>query len=287
MKNFILHLEKNGYVAKSRQRAEYYATDYLNWLNQRNLEIQEAVYNDLLNYIGHLQKQDSSKSKVNESLRNIRLYYDYLQIPNIAYGVKIRGEQHESMPLFSEAELDKIYQLFETKSQKGYWRFSDKILLGLIVYQCLDTRDIFRIELNDLNLEKGTIYIPEGIKRKASRTLKLEPHQIIPLHDYIQNHRENEVTEKLFSPQCTCLGRLQGQLKDLFKQVKAQAAENEINLIRFGQIRNSRITLWVRRYGLRKAQYLAGFKRVDTVERYRTNDTEDLIEHVQKYHPLQ
>ena len=287
MKNFILHLEKNGYVAKSRQRAEYYATDYLNWLNQRNLEIQEAVYNDLLNYIGHLQKQDSSKSKVNESLRNIRLYYDYLQIPNIAYGVKIRGEQHESMPLFSEAELDKIYQLFETKSQKGYWRFSDKILLGLIVYQCLDTRDIFRIELNDLNLEKGTIYIPEGIKRKASRTLKLEPHQIIPLHDYIQNHRENEVTEKLFSPQCTCLGRLQGQLKDLFKQVKQQAQENEINLIRFGQIRNSRITLWVRRYGLRKAQCLAGFKRVDTVERYRTNDTEDLIEHVQKYHPLQ
>lgn len=287
MKNFIVHLEKNGYVAKSRQRAEYYATDYVNWLNQRNLQIEEATYNDLLNYIGHLQKQDSSKSKINESLRNIRLYYDYLQIPNIAYGVKIRGEQHESMPLFSEAELDKIYQSFTTQSKKGYWRFSDKIILGLIVYQCLDTRDIFRIELTDLDLNKGTIYIPEGIKRKASRTLKLESHQIIPLHDYIQNHRENETTEKLFSPQCTCLGRLQGQLKDLFKQVKAQAAENEINLIRFGQIRNSRITLWVRRYGLRKAQYLAGFKRVDTVERYRTNDTEDLIEHVQKYHPLQ
>lgn len=286
MNKFILHLEKNGYVAKSRQRAEYYATDYMNWLNQRNLEIQEATYNDLLNYIGDLQKQGSSKSKINESLRNIRLYYDYLQIPNIAYGVKIRGEQHESMPLFSEPELDNIYQTFETKSQKGYWRFSDKIILGLIVYQCLDTRDIFRIELADLNLEKGTIYIPEGIKRKASRTLKLESHQIIPLHDYIQNHREKDTTEKLFSPQCTCLGRLQGQLKDLFKQVKIQAQENEINLIRFGQIRNSRITLWVRRYGLRKAQYLAGFRRVDTVERYRQQDTEDLSEYVNKYHPL-
>ena len=287
MRNFILHLEKNGYVAKSRQRAECYATDYVNWLNQRNLPIQEATYNDLLNYIGHLQITGSSKHRINESLRNIRLYYDYLQIPNIAYGVKIRGEQHESMPLFSEAELDNIYQAFETKSQKGYWRYSDKIILGLIVYQCPDTRDIFRIELTDLDLNKGTIYIPEGIKRKASRILKLESHQIIPLHDYIQNHREKDTTEKLLSPQCTCLGRLQGQLKDLFKQVKLQAAENEITLIRFGQIRNSRITLWVRRYGLRKAQYLAGFRRVDTVERYRTNDTEDLIEHVQKYHPLQ
>ena len=136
-------------------------------------------------------------------------------------------------------------------------------------------------------MEKGTVYIPEGIKRKASRTLKLESHQIIPLHDYIQKHREKDTTEKLFSPQCTCLGRLQGQLKDLFKQVKQQAQENEINLIRFNQIRQSRITLWIKQYGLRKTQYMGGFRRVDNVERYRQQDTEDLSEYVNKYHPLQ
>lgn len=287
MNDFILHLEKNGYVAKSRQRAEYYASDYLDWLNQRNLDIKEATYNDLLNYIGHLQITGSSKSKVNEALRNIRLYYYYLQIPNIAYGVVIRGEQQQSLPLLNSEELDKLYHHFETQSQKGYWRHSDKILLGLIVYQCLDTRDIFRIELNDLNLNKGTIYIPEGIKRKASRTLKLEPHQIIPLHEYIQSHREKETTEKLFSPQCTCLGRLQGQLKDLFKQVQQQAKAIELDIIRFNQVRQSRITLWIKQYGLRKTQYMAGFKRVDNVERYKQQDTEDLSEYVKKYHPLQ
>lgn len=287
MTDFILHLEKNGYVAKSIQRAEYYASDYLDWLNQRNLDIKEATYNDLLNYIGHLQITGSSKSKVNEALRNIRLYYDYLQIPNIAYGVVIRGEQQQSLPLLSSEELDKLYHHFETRSQKGYWRYSDKIILGLIVYQCLDTRDVFRIELTDLNLNKGTIYIPEGIKRKASRTLKLEPHQIIPLHEYITKHREKDITEKLFSPQCTCLGRLQGQLKDLFKQVQQQAKEIELDIIRFNQVRQSRITLWIKQYGLRKTQYMAGFKRVDNVERYKQQDTEDLSEYVKKYHPLQ
>ena len=286
MKNFILHLEKNGYVEKSVQRAEYYASDYLDWLTQRNLDIKEATYNDLLNYIGHLQITGSSKHRINESLRNIRLYYDYLKLPNIAYGVVIRGEQHQPLPLLSDEELDKLYQRFETQSRKGYWRFSDKIILGLIVYQCLDTRDIFRIELTDLDLTKGTIYIPEGIKRKASRTLKLEPHQIIPLHEYITNHREKDTTQKLFSPQCTCLGRLQGQLKELFKQVKEQAREINLDVVRFGQLRTSRLTLWVRQYGLRKAQYLAGFKRVDTIERYRQQDTEDLSEYVKKYHPL-
>jgi hypothetical protein len=52
----------------------------------------------------------------------------------------------------------------------------------------------------------------------------LEAHQILQLHHYIENHRD-KTTEKLFSPQCSCLGRLQGQLKALFKQVKQQGDE--------------------------------------------------------------
>ena len=142
MDNFILHLEKNGYVAKSIKRATARASHYLQWLEERRLHLREATYNDLLNYIGDLQKQGSSKYKINEALRNIRLYYHYLGIPNIAYGVVIRGEHKQSMPLLSSEELDKLYDHFETQSQKGYWRYSDKILLGFIVYQCLDTHDI-------------------------------------------------------------------------------------------------------------------------------------------------
>ena len=285
MKKFSTYLVKMGYVEKSIQRAVYYAEDYENWLIQKHLTAKEATYNDLLNYIGYLQQTGSSKTRINEALRNIRLYYNYLQVPNIAYQVVLRGEEKKQLPLLTSEELERLYNHFETRSQKGYWRHSDKILLGLIVYQCLDTRDIYRLELGHLNLESGKIYIPEGIKRKASRTLKLEAHQIIPLHHYINNHRDTS-TEKLFSPQCTCLGRLQGQLKDLFKQVKEQAKEIDIDLVRFNQIRQSRITLWIRQHGLRKTQYMGGFRRVDNVERYRQQDTEDLSEYVQKYHPL-
>lgn len=285
MKKFSAYLVKMGYVEKSIQRAVYYAEDYENWLAQKHLTAKEATYNDLLNYIGDLQKQGSSKTRINESLRNIRLYYNYLQVPNIAYQVVLRGEEKKQLPLLTSEELERLYNHFETRSQKGYWRYSDKILLGLIVYQCLDTKDMYRLELGHLNLESGKIYIPEGIKRKASRTLKLEAHQIIPLHHYINNHRDTS-TEKLFSPQCTCLGRLQGQLKDLFRQVKEQAKEIDIDLVRFNQIRQSRITLWIRQHGLRKTQYMGGFRRVDNVERYKQQDVDDLREYVMKYHPL-
>jgi hypothetical protein len=37
---------------------------------------------------------------------------------------------------------------------------------------------------------------------------------------------------------------------------------------------------------LRKTQYLAGFKRVENVERYRQQDNEDLQEAIKNYHPL-
>ena len=221
MNSFQLHLAQRGYVAKSIQRAVYCAAAYESWLKQRNLTRQEATYNDLLNYIGHLQKAGSSKSTINESLRNIRLYYAYLQLPNIAYGVKIRGETHQSLPLLTAEALEKIYHHFETRSEKGYWRYSDKLLLGLIVYQVVDTRDLYRL----------------------------------------------------------CIDHL-------IKQVKAQAQALGVDVLRFNQLRQSRLTLWIRQYGLRQAQYMAGFKRVGNVERYRQQDTEDLREYVRKYHPL-
>jgi len=286
MQDFEKYLIKNSYVSKSIQRATTVAKRYNEWLLTQNLNAQTAKYTDLMNYIGQLQKDGSSKAKINEYLRNIRLYYDYLDVPNIAFGVVIKGEERNTMPLFNDEELDRIYNHFESRSKKGYWRYSDKIILGFIVYQCLDTKDIYRIELKDLDLTKGKIYIPEGQKRKAARTLKLEAHQIVPLYEYIEKYRDEEATEKLLSPQCTCLGRLQGQLKDLFKQVKLQAAENGISLIRFNQIRQSRITIWIRQHGLRKTQYLGGYKRVDNVERYRQQDVEDLRESIKKYHPL-
>ena len=282
---FILHLEQKGYVSKSTQRAAYYATHYANWLQAHQLCVEEATYNDLLNYIGHLQASGSSKHKVNEALRNLRLYYTYLQIPNIAYGVAIRGEQHQSLPLLSAKELEQLYQHFAPQSQQGYWRHSDKLLLGLIIYQCLAPRELFRIALNELDLSQGTLYIPAGLKHKAARRLKLEAHQIMPLHHYVQNHRDSS-TEKLFSPQCSCLGRLQGQLKGLFKQVHKQAQEIGVDLIRFTQLRQSRLTLWIQQYGLRQAQYMGGYKRVANVERYRQQDTEELSASVQQYHPL-
>ncbi|WET69682.1 hypothetical protein [Sphingobacterium sp.] len=66
------------------------------------------------------------------------------------------------------------------------------------------------------------------------------------------------------------------QFKALNDQTGVLGTEINYNIIRLNQLRQSRITLWIKQYGLRKTQYLAGFKRVGNVERYRQQDSEDL-----------
>jgi integrase len=282
--DFTNYLIKNGFVAKTRQRMLYCSNHYQMWLTERNITTEEATYKDLLNYIGDLQKE-KSKPVINEHLRAVSHYYRSLQLPDIAYQVRIRGIEKPQQILFTEDELNTIYNSYEPQAQKGFWRNSDKILLGFIIYQALDERDILRIELEHLQLEKGTIQIPAGQKRKEARTLKLEAFQILQLHNYLENHRDKN-TEKLISPQAEKFDNLHDQITNLNRQIRKLGETLQMDIRRLSQLKQSRITLWIKQYGLRKTQYYGGFKRVENVERYRQQDSEDLRQYVLEFHPL-
>lgn len=283
--SFTNYLLKNGFVEKSIQRMLYCSSHYQKWLTERNITTEEATYKDLLNYIGHLQ-ESKSKPVINEHLRAVSHYYRSLQLADIAYQVRVRGIEKSQLILFTEDELNHIYNSYEPQAQKGFWRYSDKILLGLTIYQALDERDIERLEINHLNLQTGKLEVPGGSKRKVARTLSLEAHQILQLHYYIENHRDKS-TEKLISPQAAKFTNLHDQFKEINKQIRTLATELNYNLTRLHQLRQSRITLWIKQHGLRKTQYYAGFRRVENVERYRQQDSEDLRQYVLQFHPLQ
>ena len=283
--DFAAYLIKNGFVEKTIQRMQYCANHYQKWLTGINLTAEEATYKDLLNYIGHLQ-ESKSKQVTNEHLRAVSLYNRHLQIPDIAYQVRVKGVEKQQYIMFGEEELNLIYNSYETKARKGFWRHSDKILLGFVIYQALDERDIGRLELQHLNLQTGKLSVPGGNRKKVARTLNLEAHQILQLHHYIETHRD-KTTEKLISPQAAKFANLHDQFKALNNQIRALGTEINYSIVKLNQLRQSRITLWIKQYGLRKTQYMAGFKRVENVERYRQQDSEDLRQYVLQFHPLQ
>lgn len=80
--------------------------------------------------------------------------------------------------LLESEELEELYYNFETdKYQEEYHKYTlkrAKVIIGLIVYQGMNTTDLGNRKTEHLQLNKGKIYVP-STKRSNARELKLKP----------------------------------------------------------------------------------------------------------------
>jgi len=280
--DFRNYLEQKEIVEKNITRMVNLLKSWLVWLP---VEVEDSSYALLLDFIGYLQKEEKSTHHINRSLQTISHYYQFKELPNIALTTRVKGTiSKANIKPLTEEELTKIYEVFESKSM-NYFKESDKLILGLMIYQGLEMGDFMKVELKDIDLEKGTIYIPERGQRR-SRIIKLESKQILPIHSYILQHR-NQDSEKFLSPQADDYNQLHWQFKKLSKHLKHEAKiKLNIEIQKLNHLRQSRVSIWVKNEGLRKGQYLAGFRRVLSAERYRKADLTDLKEQIKKHHPF-
>jgi integrase/recombinase XerD len=289
---FFLHLkEHNSYRQDTARYMNNIANEYVQWLQANNINMNNMVYKDLLDYIGYLQAENKNKTNINYRLRTISYYNNYLQVNDVAKDVRMRGVAQKQNLFLTEEELNQLYQHFESINTKGHYLHSDKLILSLLIYQGLEENDILKIELKDLKLAEGKIYVPAGSHTKNSRILTLEAHQILAFKEFIDQyrkpyHKQHELTEKLFSPNADKEHRLHDQFKILSKSIKKVAEKLNIHLPKLHLLRQSRIALWNKQYGLRQTQYLGGFKAIKSAEHYRTYDITDLAEQIKLFHPL-
>ena len=290
MDEFRKYLEQIDLAPRTVNLQEKHVRNWLNWLK---VKVKDSNYKDLMNYIAHLQAEEKTVYHINKSLQSISNYYQFRGLPNVAISTRLRGTTQKTVlrPLVSE-KMDELYSSFKAQkvqSKNSYFYHSDKVLLGLMIYQALEMGDFMVMEKGDVDLEKGTIYVPSR-KERLSRTIPLQSHQILQLHKYIIEGREQtkvEYSDKLFSPQADDYHQLHWQLKRLSKHVKNEARTKlELQIKKLNHLRQSRIAIWIKQYGLRKAQYLSGFRTIMSVERYRNADMEDLKEQVKLHHPF-
>lgn len=278
---FSEYLTSKNIVPANIRRMNNMLHSFLDWLP---INIEYSHYKHLMDYIGHLQELGKSTSHINRALQTISHYYRYKELPNIAINTRVKGSIYKAIsPTMTADQLDEFYNNYEVTS-KNYYTESDKLILGLMIYQGIEMGDFMTIETKDIDLVKGTIYIPQRGQRN-SRTIALRSHQILQLHTYITQHR-NQASDKLLSPQSEDYHQVHHQMKMLSRAVKSQAKTMGYDIDKLSQLRQSRIAIWTKEEGVRKGQYLAGFRRVLSAERYRTADMEDLKEQVMKYHPL-
>ena len=300
--NFRSWLLQKGMSAKHTKDLLSRISFFLEWLSKEKSTIESLNYNRLLDYIEYLEQQDRSKRSINTSLLSIDHYYQYLQcqdrtfrIANIARKIRIKGISKKVPLLLSATELDALYTDYRDPTARSYFKYTNKLILGLIIYQGLEVSEIGALELIHLELDKGLLYVPSGLRLKNARTVALEAHQVIPLQEYIKTHRAKPYhirhrttiknSTKLFSPNCDLPNRFEGQLKILRKTLRTQTSDIKVRNLK--QLRQSRIAIWIKQYGLRKAQYLSGYKNIQNVERYQELDLQELAKQIEKFHPLQ
>ena len=148
----------------------------------------------------------------------------------------------------------------------------DTVILGLLIFQGLDSGNLKRLTVKDVNLTAGTVYIASNRKSNA-RTLKLESVQILSIHNYITRTGDNY----LFAAR-----KLDERVSVFIRRLKKQYPEIQSP----GHIRQSVIIHWIKSHHIRQVQYMAGHKSICSTERYRDEDINDLFQQITKYHPI-
>lgn len=281
---------------------------FVQWCEDENIESEFSTYNDLLAYIKFLQKRKGRNGSdllrqitLKTHLSSLKHYFNWcvkreLRGDNPVLNIQIKGIQRKSLyTIIAKEELEKLYKKFQEQEDKmglipgvkNSWTSKrNKVILGLLIWQGLDSGNIERLKVNDVKLREGNIYIA-GARKSNERILKLEAHQILDVMEYILQDRKQLVdslkieSEQLFFSVDGSLNVANFMAKFLLKIKKINPQIKSLK-----QIRTSVITYWLKNYNLREVQYMAGHRYVSSTEAYLINDLDDLQEDINLFHPF-
>ena len=294
--------------------SEYLRLTELFFAKTKKEEIQ-VTKPDVLNYLEHLKNKGLQNITRQMYLLAVNHYFTFLyktgQIAtNPCSFLKIRGVRRKKLyKIYTSEELEKLYdaynQLFVRNNDLTKCKYEllkkcsilsrerNMLILSILFNQGITTKEIDKIEINDIDFMNATLKIRGG-KKLNDRTLPIKATQIGLFMNYLQNIRPQIVEyQKIESNKLFLLlpSVQKNKLKDeslmpiLFSLTK-QIQSIEKQFINFQQVRASIISFWIKTQGLRKAQYMAGHRYICNTERYVTNNLDGLIDDINKLNPF-
>jgi integrase/recombinase XerD len=294
MTTYKSYLEKENYTKSTIKSYRNGAEIFIKWCTKNHTSPVLIDYKTILKYIKYLQRKGTTKKTVKHKIGTIKVYFKYLLSENYRNdnpieNINIKGVKRIINYNILEAdELEDLYYSFESDNIADIYHKlcakRNKIIVGLLVYQGLNTSELIHLELEDLQLYKGKIYIKSGARSNA-RTLELKSWQVIEFLEYIKEVREEILvkksleTSRIFIPNNARLGNTIQHIVKKLKRINHKVTNGN-------QLRASVITNWLKQYNLRQVQVLAGHRYISSTERYLTDDLESLHEIVNNFHPI-
>ena len=312
MSSFKSYLESQGKSKSTVSAYNTYILDFLSWLDKDNTSSELVTAKEVLSYLNHLQKKGQENKTRNIRLNVIKQFFNY-QIEanqredNPITHLKIRGTKHKKLyPILDKQQLESLYTNYQVPTEEDErktrnwfktYRLSksrNKAILSLMIHQGLTTPEVNKLELNDLKLKEGRIYI-SGSRRSNERILELKSSQIMELMEYqfttrkellrYQEERRDQ-TKRLFLSTPTSSQKMAGNTLNIWKRLSEEIKSQNKEFINFKQVRTSVITHWLKQYNLREVQYMAGHRYVSSTEGYLVNQVEDLQADIDQFYPI-
>ena len=265
------------------------------WLEEQGIRESGMTYPQILRYTKYLRTQKGyQRRSVNNELRAIKLYHDYLiaqnrAMDNPAADMAVRGTPTKAIgEVLDTEELEDLYYSYPTGHHDTFFKASklrDKAMVGFMVFQGITTMELHHMQEEHMQLEKGRVDVP-STRRSNARTLKLQPCQIMELVRYMERARpylskrnKGDNPEKLF------FGSID-QMHGITARVLRVLRTNNLKVRGCASIRTSIITNWLKQHDLRRVQYMAGHRYIGSTERYLQDDIENLHDIVEGLHPI-
>lgn len=280
---FKTHLYKRGLYHTTVNKYARHVKHFENWCATSDVDFKKPSKDDFYGY----KRDYPNIAPITwvERFSALRHWYRHLgktvSVPfirtnnkgKIAYDGLMEGE-----------ELLSLYNAVPASTLVGR---RNKTVVSLMVFQALDRKSISLLEPSHLDLDGGTISVPE-IARTNARILPLHPAQVPALMDYVYRCREPLLAEQGISgsPYLFAMRGGTGSFQSSVTRYLPDLRKHFPDLRDWTQVRQSRIMVWIREQPLRKAQYMAGIKHISSMRCYAQGDITELKELIAKHHPL-
>lgn len=263
----------------------------INHFLKMNPKAKRYKFNNIVQYMEEIAEQQPNAQYRVVILSAIKKYYDYLVMsgyredhPCRKLNIKVNSNQAvQVQDLFSSEEL----QLLLTRENR-YENLDTRnnVLLNLLIYQGLTSDEIIRLNVRDVDLDAGKVYI-KASSNLNSRKLQLLAKQILLFSKYINEVRPKMLrgaTDKLI---ITKLGKpiAVNSIHAMIEPLKPLFPDKNLNP---KTIRMSVICNWLneQKMALEQVQQLAGHKWPGTTEKYFKADSQQQRELINRFFPI-
>lgn len=253
----------------------------------------QAVYKDVLQYLGLLRQRYRKASTLNRILCSIKAYYDFLcytgqREDNPARSIHLRDPRQRDIQLQDLLSWNELERLLDRDERYPLLGCRNKVLMGLLIYQALPPVSLAALRVEDIQLNNGKVYI-RATATTNQRTLALKAAQVLLLQEYIGQVRTQLLCGKTTTALLIGLRGSPMQAADITKQIQRQyRGVYGSRVVTAQTIRQSVIAHLLRQgHDLSMVQVFAGHKYPSSTQQYQQQATDVLRSVISQYHPVQ